>query len=118
MGRGDLASSCTLIYSRNLSSSGRVRLEILRNNDNGFHIAEEDLKMRGGGDLLGSQQSGVPKFRLADLDLHLDILTWAQEDARRVVTDNPELKGIEGSNIRLLLFLMGREESLSLIRAS
>ena len=118
VGRGDLASSCTLIYSRNLSSSGRERLEILRNNDNGFHIAEEDLKMRGGGDLLGSQQSGVPKFRLADLDLHLDILTWAQEDARRVVTDNPELKGIEGSNIRLLLFLMGREESLSLIRAS
>ena len=118
VGRGDLPSSCTLVYSKNVSKSGKDRLEILRNNDNGFQIAEEDLKMRGGGDPLGLQQSGVPKFRLADLGVHSDILAWAQEDARKILTKNPDLKGTEGSNIRLLLFLMGREESLSLIRAS
>jgi len=107
-----------LVYSKNVSKSGKDRLEILRNNDNGFDIAEEDLRMRGGGDPLGLQQSGVPKFRLADLGVHLDILALAQEDARKILAKNPDLKGTEGSNIRLLLFLMGREESLSLIRAS
>ena len=118
VGRGDVLSSCTLVYSKNLSKSGKERLEILRNNNNGFNIAEKDLKMRGGGDPLGIQQSGAPKFRLADLGIHSDILTWAQEDARKIVKNNPDLTGVEGSNIRLLLFLMGREESLSLIRAS
>ena len=118
VGRGELPSSCTLVYSKNVSKLGKDRLEILRNNDNGFDIAEEDLRMRGGGDPLGLQQSGVPKFRLADLGVHLDILAWAQEDARKILKKNPDLKGTEGSNIRLLLFLMGREESLSLIRAS
>ena len=118
VGRGDLHSSCTLVYSNHLSKAGKERLEILRNNSDGFQIAEEDLKMRGGGDPLGFQQSGIPKFRLADLGYHSDILSWAQEDARALIHRNPSLKDAEGYNIRLLLFLMGREESLSLIRSS
>ena len=118
VGRGNFPSSCTLVYSKSLSSLGRKRLEILRKTDNGFRIAEEDLRIRGGGDTLGLQQSGIPKFKLADLRYHADILSWAQEDARKIINENPNLMGLEGSGIRLLLFLMGREESLSLIRSS
>ena len=118
VGRGEFSSSCVLIYSKNLTSLGKERLEILRNNHNGFEIAEEDLKIRGGGNPLGFEQSGVPKFRIANLEYHADILSWAQEDARSLIEINPDLEGVEGNKIRLLLFLMGREQSLSLIKSS
>ncbi len=115
VGRGEKKSNCILVYSKNLSKLGKQRLEVLRKFDNGFDIAEEDLKMRGGGNPIGAQQSGVPKFRIANLDIDKDLLLLAHEDAIEIIKKNRNLSGIEGNNLRILLHLMSKDKSLSLL---
>ena len=81
IGRGTMASTCLLLYAAPLTETARGRLAIMRQTDDGFRIAEEDLRLRGAGELLGTRQSGMPEFRLADLAAHAELLAAARDDA-------------------------------------
>ncbi len=115
VGRGSAASTCLLLYKSPLSAAGRRRLEILRETDDGFRIAEEDLAMRGAGDLIGMAQSGLPKFLVADLEHQTDLMATAQTDARKLLQEDPELLSPRGQATRVLLWLMEQDKSIRLI---
>ena len=115
VGRGDVASTCLLMYKPPLSETGRRRLEILRETEDGFRIAEEDLAMRGAGDVLGTVQSGLPRFRVADLERQSALMALAHDDARKALHDDPEFLTERGKAIRLLLWLLGKDEAIRLI---
>lgn len=115
VGRGDAESTCVLLYQSPLSETGRKRLEVLRESEDGFRIAEVDLQMRGAGDLIGTAQSGLPKFQIANLESQADLMAIAQTDARALLTEDPELKSDRGQAARLLLWLMRQDEAIRLI---
>ena len=117
VGRGTAESTCLLIYGADLTASGRRRLEILRETEDGFRIAEEDLAMRGAGDVLGHAQSGLPRFRSADLERQAGLMATAQADARRLLDGDPRLNGPRGQAARVLLWLMEQDRAIGLIRA-
>ena len=117
VGRGSKASSCVLLYEAPLGEVARARLEVMRETEDGFRIAEEDLSLRGEGDLLGTRQSGTPGFRIAQLDAHGDLLEMARQDARLVVDRDPALQSERGAALRMLLYLHGRDEAVRLLRA-
>ena len=97
--------------------TARARLSILRQTDDGFVIAEEDLRLRGAGDLLGTRQSGLPAFRLADLALHADLLATARNDAKLIIARDPELEGDRGRALRVLLYLFERDAAVRYLRS-
>ena len=109
VGRGDRRSSCLLLYGAPLGKAARARLEILRATEDGFRIAEEDLRLRGPGELLGSRQSGLPALALADLAAHTDLLAPARDDARLIVARDPQLTSPRGLALRQLLRLFERD---------
>ena len=113
VGRGTRASSCLLLYDEPLTASARARLEILRASDDGFRIAEEDLRLRGPGEVLGTRQSGLPALRLADLTCHADLLGPAREDARRILGLDPGLQGVRGRALRVLLRLFEHDDAIA-----
>ena len=113
VGRGTRASSCLLLYDEPLTASARARLEILRASDDGFRIAEEDLRLRGPGEVLGTRQSGLPALRLADLTCHADLLGPAREDARRTLELDPGLQGVRGRALRVLLRLFEHDDAIA-----
>jgi ATP-dependent DNA helicase RecG len=115
IGRGPVASTCLLLYQPPLGESGRRRLEILRTTNDGFVIAEEDLSMRGAGDMIGTAQSGLPKFRVADLDRQSALMALAQSDARTLLHDDPGLQSTRGAAARVLLWLMEQDKAIRLI---
>jgi ATP-dependent DNA helicase RecG len=115
VGRGTGASTCLLMYQTPMSETGRQRLEVLRESEDGFVIAETDLKMRGTGDLIGTAQSGVPRFRVADIERQADLMAVAQSDARKLLNDDPSLTSVRGQATRLLLWLMRQDEAIRLI---
>lgn len=117
VGRGTGASSCLLLYHEPLAESGRRRLQILRETEDGFRIAEEDLAMRGAGDVIGTAQSGLPRFRIADLERQADLLALARQDARLLVETDPELASPRGQAVRNLLWLMEQDRALALMAA-
>jgi len=117
IGRGSGRSTCLLLYGQPLGETARARLEILRETEDGFRIAEEDLRLRGAGELLGTRQSGFPEFRIADLALQADLLQVARDDAKRVIEQDPELTGPRGQALRTLLYLFERDEAVRLLRA-
>jgi ATP-dependent DNA helicase RecG len=117
VGRGTGRSSCLLLYQPPLTEAGRRRLDILRQTEDGFCIAEEDLAMRGAGDLLGTAQSGLPRFYVADAERQGALLVTAQRDARRLVADDPDLSGPRGRAMRLLLWLMRQDQAVDYLRA-
>ncbi|WP_117191169.1 ATP-dependent DNA helicase RecG [Rhizobium terrae] len=117
VGRGDEASTCILLYKGPLSETGRARLSILRDSEDGFLIAEEDLKLRGEGELLGTRQSGTPGFRIASLEAHADLLEIARKDAAYLLERDPDLVSERGQNIRVLLYLHRRDEAIRFLRA-
>jgi ATP-dependent DNA helicase RecG len=117
VGRGERPATCLLLCGSCLSPTARARLEIMRSTGNGFRIAEEDLKLRGPGELLGTRQSGVPAFRLADLAAHADLLQPAHDAARLALNRDPALRGKQGPAIRLLLRLFGREATAGYLRS-
>ena len=116
VGRGSAASTCLLLFGSPISETGRARLAVMRETEDGFRIAEEDLKLRGAGEILGTKQSGLPTFRLADLDAHNDLLTVARDDARLVLTNDPDLKGERGEALRVLLYLFERDAAIRYLR--
>ncbi|RIK97659.1 MAG: ATP-dependent DNA helicase RecG [Proteobacteria bacterium] len=117
IGRGHLASTCLLIYRELLSDTAEARLKVIRETTDGFRIAEEDLRLRGEGDILGTRQSGLPGFRIARPALHAQLVAQAREAALQIVRDDPKLTGQHGEALRCLLYLFGRDEALPLIGA-
>ncbi|MBR2655207.1 MAG: ATP-dependent DNA helicase RecG [Loktanella sp.] len=115
VGRGDAASTCLLIYQPPLSENGRKRLEILRETEDGFRISEEDLMMRGAGDVIGTAQSGLPRFRVADLERQAALMAVAQSDARKLLHDDPDLQSPRGNAARNLLWLLEQDRAIRLI---
>src|SRR5262249_44009179 len=102
VGRGHGESACILLYDAPLSETARARLDVLRETDDGFVIAEKDWALRGGGDLLGLKQSGLPDYRLADPIAHRDLLLTAAQDARLILSRDPELKTPRGEAVKVL----------------
>jgi ATP-dependent DNA helicase RecG len=117
IGRGDKPSTCLLLYQPPLGAMARRRLGILRETDDGFRIAEEDLRLRGAGEVLGTRQSGLPSLRLADLAHHEALVALAHEDARLVLEHDPRLDSERGRALRILLYLFRRDEAVQYLRA-
>ncbi len=117
VGRSDRPSVCLLLYKPPLGAVARDRLKIMRDTEDGFLIAEEDLRLRGGGEILGTRQSGAPGFRIAQPERHGELMETARDDARLIVDTDPDLAGRRGEALRLLLYLFGRDEAIRLIRA-
>jgi len=117
VGRGREASTCLLLYKTPIGETARARLSIMRETNDGFLIAEEDLRLRGEGEILGTRQSGTPGFRIADAGTQGDLLETARDDARLVLETEPALDGRRGPALRLLLYLFGRDEAVRLLRA-
>ena len=116
VGRGTLDSTCLLMYEEPLSKNGLARLNILRETEDGFKIAEEDLKMRGSGDLIGTAQSGLPNFIFAELENQEPLLEMAHIDARKLIYNDPNLEGERGRAARVLLWLMEKDKTLKLFK--
>ncbi|MBB3658666.1 ATP-dependent DNA helicase RecG [Rhizobium sp. BK650] len=117
VGRGDEASTCILLYKGPLGETGHARLSIMRETEDGFRIAEEDLKLRGEGELLGTRQSGTPGFRIASLEAHADLLEIARKDAAHLIERDAELTSERGQAVRTLLYLFRRDEAIRFLRA-
>ena len=115
VGRGSAQSTCLLMYQAPLTESGRQRLEIMRETEDGFRISEEDLAMRGAGDVIGTAQSGLPRFRIADLERQTALMSLAQSDARKLLLDDPDLTTERGEAARTLLWLMEQDKAIRLI---
>ena len=117
IGRGSEASTCLLLYKEPLNEMSKARLNVIRETTDGFRIAEEDLKLRGEGDVLGVRQSGLPGYRIARSDVHGQLITQARDEALRIMKDNPKLAGERGEALRCLLYLFERDEAVPLIGA-
>jgi ATP-dependent DNA helicase RecG len=117
IGRGAEASTCLLLYHEPLSEMGKARLKVIRETTDGFRIAEEDLRLRGEGDVLGVRQSGLPGYRIARSDVHAQLITQARDEALRIMKGNPKLAGERGEALRCLLYLFERDEAIPLIGA-
>ena len=117
IGRGDKPSSCLLLYQGPLSKTGRARLSVIRDSQDGFHIAEEDLRLRGGGELMGTRQSGLPEFRIARLPEQGELLAAARDDARLILSRDPQLTTKRGKALRTLLYLFERDAAAGLLRS-
>ena len=117
VGRSDLPSRCILLYHNKLSQTGQDRLNILRQSNDGFLIAEEDLRLRGEGDMLGTRQTGLPDYVLADMSVHLPLIRVAHDDAKLVLHQDPELLGERGQALRVLLSLFEYESAMALLKS-
>ncbi|MGA2088946.1 MAG: ATP-dependent DNA helicase RecG [Stellaceae bacterium] len=117
IGRGDKPSSCLLMYTPPLGETAKARLSILRESEDGFRIAEEDLRLRGAGEVLGTRQSGLETFRLADLGFHLDLLAAARDESRLALARDPELETPRGGALRTLLYLFARDAAVRYLRS-
>ena len=117
IGRNDKHSTCLLLYNDKLGKTAESRLFILRETNDGFRIAEEDLKLRGGGDVLGTQQSGLPMFRLASMEKHSDMISMARDDVKLIIERDKTLSTDRGLALRTLLHLFERDLAVKLLRA-
>ena len=117
VGRSDKPSTCLLLYKGPLGVTSKARLEVLRETEDGFVISEKDWELRGSGDLLGAKQSGLPGYRLADLDKHKALLETAVQDARLLVQTDPELSSPRGQAARTLLYLFEQDYGIALMKA-
>lgn len=120
VGRGDKPGSCILLYAQGdggLSENTKARLNVLRQSQDGFEIAEEDLRLRGAGDALGTAQSGFPAFQIASVTDHQSLLETATADAKLIVETDPELRSERGEHLRTLLYLFKRDDAVRRLRA-
>ncbi|MDO5648017.1 ATP-dependent DNA helicase RecG [Paracoccus sp. (in: a-proteobacteria)] len=116
VGRGAGASTCVLLYHAPLNDTGAQRLTTLRDTEDGFRIAEVDLAMRGAGDVIGTAQSGVPRFRIADLEHQPGLMAVARQDARALLDRDPGLETQRGQAVRMLMWMMGQDQAIKLIQ--
>ena len=117
VGRGSKASTCILLYRAPLGETAKARLQVMRDTDDGFVIAEEDLRLRGEGELLGTRQAGTPGFRIARPDIHGDLMETARDDAKLLLARDPDLTSERGEAVRLCLYLFGQDDAVRLLRA-
>jgi ATP-dependent DNA helicase RecG len=117
IGRGTEHSTCLLLYRTPLGETAKARLAVMRETEDGFRIAEEDLRLRGEGDVLGTRQSGMPGFRVARPEVHGKLLQAARDDAALILARDPQLATPRGEALRALLYLFERDEAVRLIRA-
>ena len=117
IGRGSERSTCLLLYKAPLGETAKARLAIMRETEDGFRIAEEDLRLRGEGDVLGTRQSGMPGFRVARIEVHGKLLGAARDDAQLILQRDPTLASPRGEALRHLLYLFEKDEAIRLIRA-
>lgn len=117
IGRGAEKSTCLLMHTGHLGEVAKARLKTMRETDDGFVIAERDLELRGAGELLGTRQSGLPTFKLADLALHGDLLQMARDDAELILLNDPELQSERGQALRTLLYIFERDSSIKNLRS-
>ena len=117
VGRGAKQSRCLLLRAAHAGETARARLNILRESEDGFRIAEEDLRLRGAGELLGTRQSGLPGFRLADLETQADLMAMAHDEARLIIERDPELQGERGPALRSLLYLFERDAAVKFLKS-
>ena len=117
IGRGSEASTCLLLYREPLGEMSKARLKVIRETTDGFRIAEEDLKLRGEGDVLGVRQSGLPGYRIARPEAHGQLIAQARDEALRIMKENPKLTGARGEALRCLLYLYERGEAIPLMSA-
>ena len=115
VGRGAAKSTCLLLYQEPLGETAKARLSIMRDTEDGFRIAEEDLRLRGAGEMLGTRQAGLPLFRMADLAADGDLLAVARDDAGLILARDPKLVSPRGEALKVLLHLFEREEAIRLI---
>ena len=117
VGRGSERSTCLLLYRAPLGPMAKARLAILRETEDGFRIAEEDLRLRGEGEILGTRQSGAPGFRIARLEVHGELLAAARDDAALALAKDPRLEGPRGQALRHLLYLFEKDQAVRLLGA-
>ncbi len=115
VGRGSADSTCLLVYRAPLGETAMRRLQVMRETEDGFRIAEEDLAIRGAGDVIGTAQSGLPRFRIADLEAQSGLMELAQRDARTLLALDPDLQGPRGQAARVLLWLMEQDKAIRLL---
>jgi ATP-dependent DNA helicase RecG len=117
VGRSDQKSYCLLLYSQNTSFTAKKRLEIMRDCFDGFEVAEEDLKIRGAGQIFGTRQSGLPEYKFANLAMHSDLLKIANKNAQVILAKNPNLEGDAGKNIKNLLSIFKYDNFIKLVKS-
>ncbi|MTI10849.1 ATP-dependent DNA helicase RecG [Curvivirga aplysinae] len=117
IGRGDKASTCILLRSNKLTETAKQRLSVMSETEDGFIIAEKDLELRGAGEVLGTRQSGLPEMKLADIAEHADLMQAAYDDARIVISRDPELTSDRGKKLRNLLYLFERDQAVGNLRS-
>lgn len=117
VGRGGKPGTCLLLYAGPLTQTAKARLSMLRETEDGFRIAEEDLRLRGGGEVLGTRQSGLPDFKLADIMSHGELLAAARDDAQLTITRDPDLASPRGQALRTLLYLFQQDEAVRTLRS-
>ncbi len=117
VGRGGDKSFCFLMYGERLSENAKERLSIMRDTEDGFLIAEKDLELRGGGEVLGTRQSGLPEFRIADLAAHAELLAAARDDTKLILSKDPELEGERAKHLKTLLYLFEQDQAIQTLRA-
>lgn len=117
VGRGQGQSYCFLVYVSPLGETAKERLSIMRETEDGFVIAEKDLQLRGSGEILGTRQSGLPEFRLADLTAHAELLLAARDDANLIIERDSELQSERGQALRTLLYLFERDQAIAYLRS-
>lgn len=117
VGRGEGKSVCLLLRGNALSETSRARLALMRETNDGFRIAEEDLRLRGGGEILGTKQSGEAQFRLASPEQIAELIQLATDDARLLVDRDGGLEGPRGQAARTLLYLMERDAAVAMLRS-
>ncbi|AIL12272.1 hypothetical protein IM40_00060 [Candidatus Paracaedimonas acanthamoebae] len=118
IGRGSQESYCLLLYGESLNPTARARLNVMRSTTDGFKIAEEDLKLRGGGEAFGVKQSGMPSFKFFDPIAHQDLLLQAHDNARAILSKDPHLLGPQGQALRILLRLFEKEQTFKYLKAA
>ncbi len=117
VGRGGDKSFCFLMYDDKLSAAAKERLKTMRDTEDGFVIAEKDLELRGGGEILGTRQSGLPVFKLADLSAHGELLAAARDDTKLILSKDSDLMTERGQALRALLYLFEQDQAIANIRA-
>jgi ATP-dependent DNA helicase RecG len=118
VGRGTRESFCMLLYKTPLGETARARLDMMEATEDGFLIAEKDLELRGGGEVMGARQSGMPGFRVAEVPGFEELLTAARDDARMVLAADPMLSTPRGEALRTLLYIFECDEAVRLFRAA
>jgi ATP-dependent DNA helicase RecG len=117
VGRGDKQSFCLLLHADKLGATSKKRLSLLRETEDGFIIADEDHRLRGAGDALGTKQSGLPGYRLADPEEHEELLPMARQDAVMFLQKDPKLESERGRAMRILLNLFDQRDAINTLRA-